>query len=165
MASWFEAQPEEVQKQGGFMIYTGIAALIGDDKYHATENPDQAFLAWLKDSPSGKLEALAKTLLAREHIRFTMIDGCCTAENWVKAVENNQAILKYVEEKGEPEHMKDLPRQMIEDAPRRSAVFMKSGDDWHTNVAAFVSDEAIRAWYDAALFDSVATPRIQRLEL
>lgn len=78
MAEWFASQPEEVQKQAGFMIYSGIAEVINDDEYEFGSEPSKAFLSWLEQPIDGNLGALAKTLLAREHIRFTMIDDLCT---------------------------------------------------------------------------------------
>ncbi|KWC88861.1 hypothetical protein [Burkholderia cepacia] len=156
MAEWFEALPEEVQTHAGFLMYVGIADLIGDKEYQLGNAPDKAFLAWLKDSPSGNLGALTKTLLAREHIRFTMIDGVCTQKNWDEALASNQWLLDHFEDHPDAERMKETPRQMIADIPRRSSVFIKAGDEWRTNVASYVSDEAIRKWHEAALHKSIS---------
>ena len=46
MSAWFESQPEEVRNQAGFLIYSGIAELIGDKEFQFGKDPGEAFLAW-----------------------------------------------------------------------------------------------------------------------
>ncbi|ONP38578.1 hypothetical protein A8D91_29885 [Burkholderia cenocepacia] len=156
MAEWFASLPEEVQAHAGFMMYVGISDLIGDKEYQFGDPPDNAFLEWLKDSPDDDLGALTKTLLAREHIRFTMIDGLCTQKSWDDALAKNQWLLDKLEGHPNAERMRQTPLQSIADIPRRSALFIKAGDEWRANVASHVSDEAINKWHDAALRKSLS---------
>ncbi|WP_141710692.1 hypothetical protein [Paraburkholderia nodosa] len=150
MADWFEAQPEEVQTHSGFLMYYGISQLTGSKDFEFGDRPDQAFLEWLRAPSNSSYAELAKTLLAREHIRFTMIDGLCTQKNWDDARVSNQWLLDSLADHPDRERMKDLPLKIIEDIPRRSAVFIKSGNAWRENVASHVSDDAIKKWHDAA---------------
>ncbi|WOD18978.1 hypothetical protein [Paraburkholderia kirstenboschensis] len=152
MSAWFETQPKEVQNQAGFLIYTGIAELIGDKEFRFDKDPGEAFLAWLKDTPSGSLVALSKTLLARHHIEFTMINGFCTQESWDRARANNEAALEAARTEERFASIGETAQQMLDDIPRRQAVYMKAAQEWKESIAPVVSDEAIRRWHDATLF-------------
>ncbi|MBR8161345.1 hypothetical protein KDW98_09190 [Burkholderia vietnamiensis] len=159
MTEWFEAQPQEVQSHAGFLMYWGIAKLIGDKTYEPGASPDNAFLEWLKQPSDGAYDGLAKTLLAREHIRFTMIDGLCTQKSWDEALENNQALLEGLKGHPDEERMKSTPLKVIAELPARSAMFIKSGDEWRQNVAIHVTDAAIRKWRDDESFKAIKQAR------
>ncbi|KVR04714.1 hypothetical protein WK09_28945 [Burkholderia ubonensis] len=155
MANWFENLPDEVKNDAGFLMYAGIARMVGDDEFSMTDAPGNAFVAWMRKD-DGKVATLPKTLLARAHIRFTMIEDRGSQESWDRAMEVNKTLLADISADPTKADMQEHARKMIADFPRRAALFMQIAQDWKDNIEPQVDDKALENWHRSTLFTSIA---------
>ncbi len=150
MANWFESLPDEVKNDAGFLMYTGIAGLIGDKDYDMSDAPGDAFVAWMREDAES-FPALSKALLARAQIRFTMVEDRGSQESWDRALENNKAVLAKINDDPTKTSMQEHALKMISDLPRRAALYMKIAQDWRDTIEPHVTDKALEEWHFSTL--------------
>ncbi|PQV50670.1 hypothetical protein [Paraburkholderia sp. BL21I4N1] len=155
IATWFEKLPADERDNAAFLIYSGIAAMIGDKDYDWANEPGDAFLAWLRAPAGDPAAELAKLLLTREHVRFTLIDDFGTAEKWVEAEARNRAVLEKAQTDPSLSHLIPTAEKILARMPGHRDAAIKLADEWRTTIAPLITDERIRKWYDAALFEGI----------
>ncbi|CAN2526260.1 hypothetical protein [Burkholderia pseudomallei] len=151
MADWFESLPDEIRNDAGFLMYMGIARMIGDSDYDMSDAPGDAFIAWMRKDEE-RLAGLPKTLLARAQIRFTMIEDRGTQDSWDRALENNKAVLASIADDPTKASMRDHAEKMIADLPRRAALYIEIAQNWKSTIEPLIDDKAIEKWHLSTMF-------------
>lgn len=142
---WFSSQPREIKQDLAFLVLSGLPGADIEGVMQGQLEPIAYFEAWLKQQSqlSSSMKLVGAVLCARVSINFFVMRTRGSEKSWQQTIALSKSLREQFASQGQPV---DFIDNMLQQAPFRKRLWIKSAASWRALCAGPLSDVALNDW-------------------